>query len=229
MGEREREMEGEKGRGHSRGRASRLKAAYCHGAQKGECNCDCDADCDWWLRLRLVTGMWLGLKLWPLSNELNEYVQRSSLSSVPHIQDTYASQPLCVCVYIYWIHVRYCIRILCLHALKLASPSSVPCLRPPALAYFSGIFTCCRRVVQRKLMPLVYVCVYLQLCISSVCIFLSCILRESVFFAIVQIIQRRRHQGVPTTFVTICTTQRAAILPPLFPLPQLPLATVLLH
>lgn len=43
----EREMEGEKGRGHSRGRASRLNAAYCHGAQKGECNCDCDADCDW--------------------------------------------------------------------------------------------------------------------------------------------------------------------------------------
>lgn len=98
MGEREREMEGEKGRGHSRGRASRLNAAYCHGAQKGECNCDCDADCDWWLRLRLVTGMWLGLKLWPLSNELNEYVQRSSLSSVPHIQDTYVRQSVCVCI-----------------------------------------------------------------------------------------------------------------------------------
>lgn len=96
MGERERKMEGENGRGHSRGRASRLNAAYCHGAQKGECNCDCDADCDWWLRL--VTGMRLGLKLWPLSNELNEYVQRSSLSSVQHIQDTYMRQSVCVCI-----------------------------------------------------------------------------------------------------------------------------------
>lgn len=102
---------------------------------------------------------------------------------------------------------------------------------PAPLTYFSGIFTCCRRVVQRKLMPLVYmcVCVYLQLCICVSFYLVS--LRESVFFAIVQIIQRRRrrrrHQGGPTTFVTICSTQCAAT--PRFCLSSPPLFTVLLH
>lgn len=47
---------------------------------------------------------------------------------------------------------------------------------PTPLTYFSGIFTCCRRVVQRKLMPLVYMCECV--CVSAtvhLCIFLSCI------------------------------------------------------
>lgn len=35
---------------------------------------------------------------------------------------------------------------------------------PAPLTYFSGIFTCCRRVVQRKLMPLVYMCVCVCIC-----------------------------------------------------------------
>lgn len=49
---------------------------------------------------------------------------------------------------------------------------------PTPLTYFSGIFTCCRRVVQRKLMPYVYMCVSVCVCVSAtvhLCIFLSCI------------------------------------------------------
>lgn len=174
--------------------------------------------------------MWLGLKLWPLSNELNEYVQRSSLSSVPHIQDTYVRQSVCVCVYLlntceilYPYLVFACVEA-CFAIVSALPPP--PC--PRILLWHLHLLS--PRCAAKTYAPCVCVCVCVSATVHLFCVYLSILyLARERFLCHCANYTKTTTSGSTDNVCHHMHHSARSNPPPLFPLPQLPLATVLLH